>query len=438
MRVRVCVLAPDRGELTALQRALTLPGLDLVPLRELDEALFRARVGWSDLLLVRPADGSMGVLGPVRQQAPDLPVLWIGHSPPAPLDVDDVLEFPLDPAGRRFRHWLQHARLRRQVGSEGRLVRSWVGRSREAVRFRSWMEAAAGWPAPLLLMGPAGSGKRLAAELIHGLSERAAGPFRTLDCRHGGWPVLQRQLWGEQRGALAEDWTETPGLWSTCRGGTLLVRRIERLPSEGQRSLLEGMRKDPDRVRVIASAGTDLESQVRTDRFRPDLAEPLLASCFRLTGLHQRTEDVVPLANHFLQLAAAGRGRTAYLTVSSGHYLERLGWPENARSLRDRMFEVATQLEGPISAEQLQRGEPPRGRKILPLEPYREAKAEALRQFEREYLARLLEAEQGHVTRAADRAGMHRKNLTVLLRRHGLDPRAYKPARGRSPRSGVH
>lgn len=438
----MCALAEDPDELQRWTVTWPHPQAELAPVRSPQQALVRLQVGWVDLLIWsgRP-DPSF--LEAVRRAAPSVPVLWAGPAPIWLDAFDDHIPPPFDPKHRRLLHWMEHVALRRELhsGRRDELSHAWVGLSDESISLRQQLPTWGRSRQRALILGPPGSGKSQLALLMHGLSDRAEGPFEAVHCGALEAPALKRELFGERRGAFTQAVHRAPGRWARAEGGTLLLQHVECLATSVQSLVLERLAEDPDGgPRVVATAGPDLRRHVTAGRFRDDLASALSPIRIQLSSLQNRPADVVPLAAHFVAQSCRALGRRAYLSEPASRYLEGLAWPHNVRELRDRLEQVVLQVEGSITVEHLRRhaalsaqptspkprasGEGPAG-----MGTYKEEKAWVLRAFERTYLTNLLELERGHVSNAAGRAGMDRKNLSTLLKRHGLDPKSFKPAR---------
>jgi len=290
----------------------------------------------------------------------------------------------------------------------------------------------------VLIEGAPGTGKELAARSLHWQSRRVGGPFAILDC--AAWPEarLETELFGRFQGTFAAAQGDKAGLLAATAGGTLLLKRADSLPAALQSKLLrfiqEGKVRRPGSletvavdVRIVASSDA-LAECVAQGRFREDLFQRLAATRVRLPSLSERREDIVPLAGHFLARAAkrAEREIPALAPEAAGALLA-YAWPDNIRELEQALEHAfplaqsgridAAHLPAPLSSET---GSVLRG-KDLPA--FREAKLRHVESFEKDYLRQLLKQSEGNITRAAEIAGMDRKNLYDLLKKHNLGPR---------------
>jgi DNA-binding NtrC family response regulator len=192
-------------------------------------------------------------------------------------------------------------------------------------------------------------------------------------------------------------------------------------------------------VRIIAATNRDLKKEVAKGSFREDLYYRLNIVPLDLPPLRERTGDVPLLATHFLE--RTNRRFNRQVVIRSPEVLRRLeahGWPGNVRELENKIEQlVVMAVDGVIHPEDLGLGTedllpPPRAHRHEGWSPpavlrvYKEEKKAVLDQFERAYLSTLLSEESGHISRVAERAGLERKNLWQLMRKHDLKAESFK------------
>jgi len=291
------------------------------------------------------------------------------------------------------------------------------------------IERIAPTTATVLLQGETGTGKELAAEAIHALSGRAEGPMIVVDCGSIPRELIESELFGHVRGAFTGAVADRRGAFELANGGTLFLDEIGELPLDLQPRLLRALETSEIKpvgghqlvecdVRVIAASHRDLAAEVRDKRFREDLYYRLAVFRIDLPPLRERTEDLVPLADTFLQaLGAPPLGADALRTMSAYE------WPGNVRQLRNVLERaVAMANGGPISIRRSDLESPPPktvSAETLSL-PYKAAKDVILARFTREYLEALLAKNGGNVSAAARDAQVDRNWIVALARRHGV------------------
>jgi len=298
--------------------------------------------------------------------------------------------------------------------------------------------------ASILLQAESGCGKELAAEAIHGASQRADGPFEVVDCASVPENLVGSELFGHIKGAFTGATESRKGAFSRAHGGTLFLDELGELPVALQPQLLRvldsgsfrplgSQTTDTVDVRVVAATNRDLKAMVDEGTFRLDLYHRLAVIQVRIPPLRERLDDVPVLFRHFLDEFAA-RGRPIpEVKPEIVDKLKRYHWPGNVRELRNLVSRgVALQsdfLDLPMSAESLPAPDPSQsltGAELPtdgPLPPYHATKERLVDAWERDYCVRVLDNNKGNVSAAAREAGMHRKSLEYLLDKHGLKKR---------------
>lgn len=212
----------------------------------------------------------------------------------------------------------------------------------------------------VLVLGENGTGKSLLAREIHALSARADQPVIRVDMASLSEARFAEEMFGD------DDPSPRPGRFELAHGGSLIMEEVGSIPATQQAKLLrvleEGeferagsLRTRRADVRVISTSNADLDVAIRANRFRRDLLYRLNAMQVRLPALRERTEDIVPLARHFLVHECHRRGRAAMILLPSAERAMRLySWPGNVREL-EHAIERAVLLapHDEISAETL-------------------------------------------------------------------------------------
>ena len=293
---------------------------------------------------------------------------------------------------------------------------------------RDWINRAAAAGDTLLLSGPSGSGKELAARAYHATGRFATGPFIAVNCAAIPQGLAERLLFGAKKGAYSGATADSEGYVQAADHGTLFLDEVAELDLGVQPKLLRvlEMREvlalgaaHPKKVDLQVCAATlkDLRGEVGAGRFREDLYYRIGRPEVRLPSLIDRLEELPALA------AAELTRADARLVPSSG-FLEACSlraWPGNVREfLREVRQAARAALDGGRSVVESKDLSPTAGEEISP-----EVKASSQPELSREAIEAGLKREQGNVTRAARALGMHRNQLRRWLTRHGVDPRAF-------------
>lgn len=310
-----------------------------------------------------------------------------------------------------------------------------VGADRRMREVYTLIEDLSDSQATVLIEGETGTGKELVARALHERSPRASGPFVVVDCTSQPRDLVESNLFGHVRGAFTGASADRRGAFLQADGGTLFLDELGELPPEVQPKFLRVLEQrevqpvggDEVRrvdVRVVAATHRSLRQHVREGRFREDLYYRLSVVRVELPPLRERTSDLPRLIEHFLDL----NGRPINVAMSRLDALAAHPWPGNVRELRNLVDRACVLARGPdpvdlsrfLEAEALDDGtiEPaPTG-----TGSFKEAKGEVVARFERAYLEKLLEAHRGNLSQASRAAGLDRKHLRDLLRKHGLLP----------------
>ena len=296
-----------------------------------------------------------------------------------------------------------------------------VGAGRVTQEIVDLAMAAAGSERPVCIAGPEGSGKEHTARAIHAWSNRAGGPFVTVSCSTVNESLLAREIFGCAESVHSSMPDEYGGALARAAGGSAFIDAIDQLPN----ALLDALAKAiadgrfqregdgaaiPLRARVIVSAASQLEPPPFT--FVGHHALTLLP-------LSERREDVLPLAAHFLRLAAdAEEIAPVGFTADARNALLTEPWVGNVRELGERVRQaVKLAGNGAISAEALLLASD--GDNVP---SFKDAK----RAFETRYVVGLLRRCGGNISRAARLAKKDRKDFYDVIRRTGVDPADFR------------
>ena len=288
--------------------------------------------------------------------------------------------------------------------------------------------------ATALLVGATGTGKELCARAIHYLSKRAHKPFVPLNCGSVPPGLFENELFGHESGAYTDARHAQRGLISEAEGGTLFLDEVDSLPLTSQIKLLRFLQDrqyrplgGPSRradIRVIAATNHNLQDLMKSGAFREDLFYRLKVVSLQLPSLHERREDIVALALHFLKLSAREYHRPAKeLSAGAIQKLTSYSWPGNVRELENVVRQAVVLSSGPIlRARHLELT-----CQAAPVQSFtkslKASKARVIEEFERTYLEEALVACSGNISKAARQAGKDRRTFFALLKKYDLAPK---------------
>lgn len=294
--------------------------------------------------------------------------------------------------------------------------------------------------ATVLIEGETGTGKELAARAIHYLSRRRDLPFIGLNC--GALPdnLVETELFGHLRGAFTDAKEARTGLVAQAKGGTLFLDEVEAISPRAQIALLRFLQdkeyrpiggapvKDAN-VRILASSNADLRDMVQRSCFRMDLLYRLDVLSLHMPPLRDRPGDAMLLADFFVERLNRQAGEPPkVLHPDAVRVIDSQSWPGNVRELENLIQREFLLSKGPvIELLSINRGN--RMAERSGTETFNVAKARAVAQFERAYVAALLARTNGNLSLAARVAGKDRSDIGRLVRKHGFDRSQFLRAR---------
>jgi DNA-binding NtrC family response regulator len=313
-----------------------------------------------------------------------------------------------------------------------------VGQSAAMTRLLGQIQQVAGLDTTVLLEGESGTGKDVIAKRIHAQSRRADKAFLEVNC--GGLPesLLESLLFGYEKGAFTGAAQASAGYFEKANGGNLFLDEIADMSTKLQSSLLRVLQdhsfcrigstqpRTTD-FRLICATNRSLAGEVKAGRFREDLFYRINVVAVHLPPLRQREGDVFRLAVHFLEFYSAKFCKQCGpFTPAALSALEQHNWPGNVRELQHCIERVvALQGNGVIDvchiglvtpAVASEEAAPNTSEAGSPA--YQDARAE----FEKRYLAQLLQSAGGNMSEAARLSGIPRQNLYVRMKRWGFEP----------------
>jgi Nif-specific regulatory protein len=298
-------------------------------------------------------------------------------------------------------------------------------------RLFAMIERVARHPAAVLITGETGSGKELIARAVHFHSQRAEKPWVDVNCAALPEHLVESELFGYDKGAFSGADSAKPGMFELADKGTLFLDEIGELEPRIQVKLLRvldgapyyrlgGNRKIKVDVRIIAATNQPLDEAIRAGRFRSDLYHRLSQFQLRIPPLRQRPEDIVVLAEHFLQQQLPG----ASFSSAAMDRLLAYAWPGNIRELRNVVMQAA------INAPQAVVTPADLSPEIFGGATFSADEAESapietgsggLEELEKEAIHKALQRTSGHQGRAAELLGISRRTLSRKLKQYRVE-----------------
>lgn len=389
------------------------------------------------------------LLTEIKKMDPKLPVIVIsGHG-----NIDtavaaisqgavDFIEKPFE--AEHLMHLVARATETERLRRENEILKARVGFADELTgnstsvnTVRATLKRVAGTGSRLLISGPAGVGKEVAARLMHNWSARADAPFVTISAARLSPESVEEELFGTEKNGIMEK----VGLLEEAHGGTLFIDEVADMPLDTQGKILRvlteqsftrfgGSQKVSVDVRVVSATSRNLEEEIDQKRFREDLFYRLNVVPVELPPLNQRREDIPTLVEHYsARFANDQRLNAPEISSEAMAALQACDWPGNVRQLRnviERTIILAPKDNfSRIEIEML----PPeilgndedldQGVASLMGSPLREAREN----FEREYLKVQIRRFSGNISKTANFIGMERSALHRKLKILGLASR---------------
>jgi len=329
----------------------------------------------------------------------------------------------------------ENRELKLRAGNDGELV----GGSSAINALRSAIEKVAPTNSRVLIEGPSGSGKEVAARLLHLRSRRADGPFVVVNAASMAPERMETELFGVEEKASGGDGGKI-GTLERAHLGTLFIDEVADMPVETQAKILRvlvdqtfervgGGRRIKVDVRVVSGSSRDLRAEMAAGRVREDLYHRLNVVPLRMPSLAERREDIPVLARHFMSRLSKAAGLPARVIGEDAMAaLQAYSWPGNVRQLRNLIEQIlimapgdaatpirASHLPGDVNAEAPTALRPDASEDLMAL-PLREARE----LFERQYLLAQLTRFGRNISRTAEFVGMERSALHRKLKSLGV------------------
>ncbi len=305
-----------------------------------------------------------------------------------------------------------------------------IGRNERIRRIHETIRTAAPSDASVLIEGESGTGKELIATAFHVQSDRAARPFIRINCAAIPHELIESELFGYKKGAFTGADRDKRGLIEAVAGGTLLLDEIAEMPAHLQTKLLRVLQERKLRrlgdeqelevdFRLVSSTNRDTSQMIEDGTLRKDLYFRISTVKIKVLPLRERLDDVVLLAERFLQrYSEKYKKRIRGISQAALSLLTRYDWPGNVRELESViehavLFAQEDQLMPENLPEQLHAAQATNFRCVIP--PYL-----TMEEIEREAIAQTLERTGGNVKKTAEILSYHRPTLYRKLKKFGF------------------
>ena len=361
-----------------------------------------------------------------------------------PLSIEKTL-LTVKHAIEQLRLTAQNRDLREALQGKYRII----GDSVPMKALRQQLGLAAPTTGRVLVFGESGTGKELVAHVLHALSPRAEQPFVEMNCAAIPEELIESELFGHVKGSFTGAVEDKVGKFEQAHGGTLFLDEVGDMSLRTQSKVLrviEEQRFTPVGsgntitvdVRILAATNKNLEEEIQKGNFREDLFYRLNVIPFFVPPLREHAEDIPALANYFLAEFTRSYGRRLkHFVPSAMEVLLRYHWPGNVRELKNLVERIVIMVAG----ERIERRHLPQSLQHDPARSGAPRSAsrgfsslqEARAAYERDYILRKLEENQGNVSRTAEVLGLERSHLYRKMKSLGISlgdsaPAATSPA----------
>ena len=450
-KAKILIVDDEANTLASLSRAFRLAGHEAVVCDNAARALELALAQPFDLILsdvVMPRRDGLALLEDLKNAGVAAPVVMMSGQAHIEMAVRatrlgalDFLEKPL--STEKLLVTVENALKLTRLETENQDLRSRVGKhtlvwtGETMRRVMAQIERVAASETRICIYGETGTGKELVARTLHEKSNRAAGPFVTLNCAAVPAELIESELFGHEKGSFTGAAQRHTGKFEQAHRGTLFLDEIGDMPAAMQAKLLRVLEEgEVERigsgkpttvdVRVVVATHRNLEQLVESGSFRRDLYHRVVVFPVELPPLRQRREDLPALVEHFARQVSAQNGwKPVPFSPEAIDALKQYGWPGNIRELRNVVERLlllagaevdaeAVSLALPASHSFAKTASPPEAGAAGPL-------AERVMSFERATVLAELDRNNRNVTQAAKALGLERSHLYKKCQQLGID-----------------
>lgn len=423
-----------------------------------------------------PGNLKLELLHEHSRQRPHVPIIVVTGVPSVPTAIESIrlgiTDYLLKPVkfedllvsvkraiANSSRHHRPDQYTERNTEELETLFSNIIGHSPPMLELFEIIDRVAGTDTNILITGESGTGKEVVARAIHDHSHRSKGRFQVIDCTAVPESLFESMLFGHKKGSFTGAVNDAEGLLRQCDGGTAFFDELGELPATLQAKLLRAVQEQtftpvgshaPITVdtRFVCATNRDLEMEVSAGRFRQDLFYRLGVIHVDLPPLRDRGEDILLLANAFLNQLQPKTQRVSGFTPEAVDALMQYAWPGNIRELRNSIERAITLARGgEITVADLPNklrgnsndaavkvaadaaGESltsPTTATAFAGGPITASREEALDVAEHQYLLNLMQTHAGNVSEAARQADLSRQGLHKLLKKHRIDAARFR------------
>ena len=460
-KAHLLIVDDEANTLASLSRAFRLAGHEATVCDNPTRALELAKTQTFDVIfsdVVMPGKDGLSLLEDLKGQGVTTPVVMMSGQAHIEMAVRatrlgaiDFLEKPI--STDKLLLTVENALKLKRLESENRQLRQRLGKH-EIVwkgdvmkRVMAQLERVAASESRVCILGETGTGKELVARTIHERSNRADGPFVTLNCAAVPAELIESELFGHERGSFTGASGRHIGKFEQADGGTIFLDEIGDMPlnmqakllrvlEEGEVERIGGDKPISVNVRVVVATHRDLEARVREEKFRQDLFHRIYVFPLVLPPLRERREDIPALVEHFAgQVCEQNGWKPVPFTKEAMDALQSYSWPGNVRELRnmvERLMLLATD-EG-VDEQTVQMALPKSAVTVTPgmSAATSGALADRVQSFEREVILAELKRSHHNMSLAAKSLGLERSHLYKKAEQLGIDLRAIRREQGAS------
>ena len=357
------------------------------------------------------------------------------------LHVDSDLNGVLEALSIAEQKILQRVALRSpDIDDEIYLRFNLVGNSPNYVKAMRALKRVAKTESTVVIKGESGTGKEVAARAIHHFSTRQTGPFVPINCGAFSDDLLLSELFGYKKGAFTGAVEDRVGLLEFANKGTLFLDEVDSLSPRAQTALLRFLQDNEIRpigsrttkntdVRIVAASNKNLKTLVTSGLFREDLLYRLDVLAVNLPALRQRGHDIALISQHILSRISQELGQPAkYLSLQLTEAIQTQRWPGNFREIESALLRAFLMSSGTLIEDVASLSSEPEIDDLPrkpPLGSFSREKNSLIRNFENEYLRKVLAETGGNVSKAAAIAKKERRAFTRLMAKHGIKRDSY-------------